>query len=415
MTAPISGNRLQLPLAQTVASDAVAKKPTLPLAPELASGGELSQKRLQLHSQDIAAFDPVGKLSVGPALLGGVAEKPLKSLGKQAAIGNALEVAGNALASAQAGLELAASLVSRPQFSALKNEAVGALAGAAAQMPQGIANTVAGAINNGTALQQVDVLQGIAHTQGPLAAGNLEAGAYSADQLGQYGGAVDPMAQYGGAVDPMAQFAQVAGGVGDLAGGMSDLASLRDAFKKPSLPESKPSSAKPSAPESKPSSAKPSVPDSKPSVKPSVPEIKPSILAGKGDDIAKGLLKTGGKALSRFVPGANIAMAGLDIANAVSTIKDPNASLGDKITSGIVAGGSALAATNIPIVSQVGGAISTGASIAGEVVKNFGGAIKDGAKAVGEGIKDTAKKVGEGIKDTAKKVGEGIKDFFKGW
>ncbi|QRK12669.1 hypothetical protein JQX13_23120 [Archangium violaceum] len=440
MTAPISGNRpIMLPQSQTT-SDVVAQKAVLPLALEQQSAPVEAKKRLAMP-QDITAFEQMSGGSARgamPALLGSVADNPLqKSLGKQTLINTHLEVAAKALATAQAGFELAAGIASQ-QFAGLRNEAAGALSGLSARMPLDIANSVAGAINSGTDLRQLDVLQGIAHTQGPLAAGNLEAGQYSADQLGQYGdqGSYGDYGGYGETVDPMSQF----GGVADLAGGVADLASgvadLGDAFRKPSskpsAPESKPSAkpsapdAKPSAPESKPS-AKPSAPESKPSAeKPSAPDAKPSSAAGKADDLAKSLLKTGGKAASRFVPGLNVAMAGLDIANAVKTIKDPNASLGDKITSGIVAGGSALAATNIPIVSQIGGAISTGASVAGEVVKNFGGAIKDGAKKVGEGIKhaaekvgegikDTAEKVGKGIKDTAEKVGKGIKDFFKGW
>jgi hypothetical protein len=383
MTAPISSGsaRFVIPQSQkTMPSDSVGKTPVEgTLAPV--------QKQRLPTALDTSVFEQEAARRGLPALPGNGGDSTLqKSLGKQALIGNKLEVAGNALATAQAGLELAASLASRPQFAGLRNEAASALSGVTARMPVDIANRVAGAINGGTDLHQLDVLQGLAHTQGPLAAGNLEAGPYSAEQLGQYG-------------DPAALAGQVLGGVSDLAGGVSDLG---DVFRKPA--------SKPSAPE-----LKPSAPESRPTAKPSAPDIKPSSVAGKADDIAKGLLKTGGKAAGRFVPGLNVAMAGLDIANAVTTIKDPKASLGDKVTSGIVAGGSVLAATNIPIVSQIGGAISTGASIAGEVVKNFGGDIKKGAEKIGKGIKDTAEKVGDGIKDTAKKVGEGIKDFFKGW
>ncbi|QRN94432.1 hypothetical protein JRI60_35615 [Archangium violaceum] len=393
MTAPISSGsaRYVLPQSQkTMPSDTVGKTPVEgTLAPV--------QKQRLPTALDTSVFEQEVARRGMPALPGNGGDNTLqKSLGKQALIGNKLEVAGNALATAQAGLELAASLASRPQFAGLRNEAASALSGVTARMPLDIANRVAGAINGGTDLHQLDVLQGLAHTQGPLAAGNLEAGPYSAEQLGQYG-------------DPTALAGQVLGGVSDLASGVSDLGGLGDMFRKPASKPSAPE-LKPSAPESRPT-AKPSTSD----IKPSAPDIKPSSVAGKADDIAKGLLKTGGKAAGRFVPGLNVAMAGLDIANAVTTIKDPKASLGDKVTSGIVAGGSVLAATNIPIVSQIGGAISTGASIAGEVVKNFGGDIKKGAEKIGKGIKDTAEKVGDGIKDTAKKVGEGIKDFFKGW
>jgi hypothetical protein len=408
MTTAISGNRPLMPTAATAPSEPLAQKNILP--------AEVSAKRMvSLPPQDLTSFVPAGKPSAGmPSLLGGDAG---------AVLGKALD----SLATARAGLEQVAGLASGglSQLAGLKGAAAGALTGAA-QMPLDIANQVAGAFNGGSGARQLDVLQGMSHSQGALSPANVEAGAYSAEQLGQY---ADP-SQYGAyAADPalegayadpglegayadpaagdLSQFfgvAELAGGAADLAGGVADLADLR----KPSAPQS-PSSSKPTGPSAP--DARPSAPDAKPST----PDVKPSSFANKADDLAKGALKTGGKALGRFVPGANIAIAGLDIANAVQTFKDPKASVGDKVTSGIIAGGSALAATNIPIVSQVGGAISTGVSLGSEVVKNFGGEIKDTAKKVGEGIKDTAEKVGEGIKDTAKKVGEGVKDFFKGW
>jgi hypothetical protein len=428
MTTAISGNRPLMPTAATAPSEPLAQKNVLPT--------ELSAKRMvSLPQQDLTAFVPAGKAAAGmPSLLGDTAG---------AVLGKALD----SLATARAGLEQVAGLASGglSQLAGLQGAAAGALAGAS-QMPLDIANQVAGAFNGGSGARQLDVLQGMAHSQGALSPANVEAGAYSAEQLGQYadpsqygayaadpglegayadpgleGAYADP-SQYGAYADPAAgdlsQFfgaAELAGGAADLVGGVADLADLR----KPSGPQS-PSSSKPTGPSAP--DARPSAPDAKPST----PNVKPSSFANKADDLAKGALKTGGKALGRFVPGANIAIAGLDIANAVQTFKDPKASVGDKVTSGIIAGGSALAATNIPIVSQVGGAISTGVSLGSEVVKNFGGEIKDVAKKVGEGvkdtaqkvgegIKDTAEKVGEGIKDTAKKVGEGVKDFFKGW
>ncbi|SEK54223.1 hypothetical protein SAMN05444354_101832 [Stigmatella aurantiaca] len=432
MTTAISGNRPLLPTAATAPSEPLAQKSVLP--------AEVSAKRMVANPQDLTAFAPAAKVASGmPALLGGAAGAVgQKVLGAQAVLGTALE----ALATAQAGLQQVAGLASGglAQFAGLQGAAAGALSGAA-QMPMNIANQVASAFNGGSGARQLDVLQGMAHSQGALSPANVEAGAYSADQLGQqyadpsqYGEYADP-SQYGAYADPgmegayadpaagdLSQFfgaAELAGGAAELVGGVADLANLR----KPSGPEGKPSAPQTQSP-SKPNGleSKPSAPDAKPSA----PDVKPSSFANKADDLAKGALKTGGKALGRFVPGANIAIAGLDIANAVQTFKDPNASVGDKVTSGIIAGGSALAATNIPIVSQVGGAISTGVSLGSEVVKNFGGEIKDVAKKVGEGvkdtaekvgegIKDTAEKVGEGIKDTAKKVGEGVKDFFKGW
>ncbi|MCY1041169.1 hypothetical protein OV208_07545 [Corallococcus sp. bb12-1] len=71
------------------------------------------------------------------------------------------------------------------------------------------------------------------------------------------------------------------------------------------------------------------------------------------------------KAAGRFAPGANIAIAAFDTANAVSTVRDPNASTTKKVTSVITAVGSIAAATNIPVVSQVGAAVSAVSSFVG--------------------------------------------------
>jgi hypothetical protein len=84
-----------------------------------------------------------------------------------------------------------------------------------------------------------------------------------------------------------------------------------------------------------------------------------------GKAVAKGALKTGAKAAGRFVPGLNIAIAGLDTATAVATLADSKASTGKKVTSVITAAGSIVAATNIPVVSQVGAAVSTVSSFIG--------------------------------------------------
>ncbi len=67
----------------------------------------------------------------------------------------------------------------------------------------------------------------------------------------------------------------------------------------------------------------------------------------------------------RFVPGANVAIAVADTANAVATLRDPNASFGRRAASVVTAIGSIAAATNIPIVSQVGAAVSTISSFVG--------------------------------------------------
>ncbi len=81
--------------------------------------------------------------------------------------------------------------------------------------------------------------------------------------------------------------------------------------------------------------------------------------------VAKGALKTGAKAAGRFVPGLNVGIAALDTAAAAATLADPKASTGKKITSCITAAGSIVAATNIPVVSQIGAAVSTVSSFIG--------------------------------------------------
>ena len=71
------------------------------------------------------------------------------------------------------------------------------------------------------------------------------------------------------------------------------------------------------------------------------------------------------KAAGRFAPGANIAIAAMDTAAAYSAVRDPNASTTKKVTSVITAVGSIAAATNIPVVSQAGAAVSAVSSFVG--------------------------------------------------
>ncbi len=81
--------------------------------------------------------------------------------------------------------------------------------------------------------------------------------------------------------------------------------------------------------------------------------------------VATSALKTGAKAAGRFVPGVNVGIAALDTAAAAATLADKDASIGKKVTSVITAAGSIVSATNIPIVSQVGAAVSTISSFIG--------------------------------------------------
>lgn len=88
-----------------------------------------------------------------------------------------------------------------------------------------------------------------------------------------------------------------------------------------------------------------------------------------GSAVARTGAKTVARGAGRFVPGVNIAIAALDTAEATATLADPNAGVGKKITSVITAAGSVASATNIPVVSQVGAAVSTVSSFVGAFFK----------------------------------------------
>jgi hypothetical protein len=72
-----------------------------------------------------------------------------------------------------------------------------------------------------------------------------------------------------------------------------------------------------------------------------------------------------GRAAARFAPGVNVAVAAMDVGIAAATLANPDASTTSKVTSVITAAGSIAAATNIPIVSQVGAAVSVVSSFVG--------------------------------------------------
>lgn len=74
---------------------------------------------------------------------------------------------------------------------------------------------------------------------------------------------------------------------------------------------------------------------------------------------------TAAKVAGRFVPGLNIGLAAVDVGQAARTWADPKSSTAAKATTTISAAGSVAAATNIPIVSQVGAGVSAVSSIVG--------------------------------------------------
>ncbi|MBI5549392.1 MAG: hypothetical protein HY901_36360 [Deltaproteobacteria bacterium] len=71
------------------------------------------------------------------------------------------------------------------------------------------------------------------------------------------------------------------------------------------------------------------------------------------------------RAAGRFAPGLNVAIAALDTASALSTLRDASASTGKKICSCMTAAGSTVSATNIPIASQLGAAVSIASGVVG--------------------------------------------------
>ncbi len=73
---------------------------------------------------------------------------------------------------------------------------------------------------------------------------------------------------------------------------------------------------------------------------------------------AKASAKTLARAGGRFVPGVNMALAAVDTARAAAVWSDPKAPLEKKVGASVTALGSSVAATNIPVVSQVGAAVS---------------------------------------------------------
>jgi hypothetical protein len=75
------------------------------------------------------------------------------------------------------------------------------------------------------------------------------------------------------------------------------------------------------------------------------------------------------KAAGRFAPGVNVAIAAIDVADAINTQRNPDASNGKKACAWITAAGSIAAATNIPVVSQIGAGVSIVGSFIGAFLK----------------------------------------------
>ncbi|MFY0530128.1 hypothetical protein ACN28I_45510 [Archangium gephyra] len=290
-----------------------------------------------------------GKLKTGGGLASGVAGIGLNAAGLANAIKNgeggqaisdsALLLGKSVLNTVKGGLDVASMVQSGKEFKNLKDAAQAAL-GANGQVGKNIAGKVAESVLSGKPLRDVDVLGELAKSKG--------AGANLGTTLKQ--GAADVFRGLGG--EKLA--GKIEGGISKA--GQKIATGGAAGFK----------------------------------------TADAAIDAAKGAEAAAKLgakgAGTAAKAAGRFAPGLNVGIAAIDTAIAAKTIADPKASVASKVTSGITAAGSIVAATNIPIVSQVGAAVSTASTVAGAVVENFG-AIKEGAK----------------------KAAEGVKNFFSGW
>lgn len=120
--------------------------------------------------------------------------------------------------------------------------------------------------------------------------------------------------------------------------------------------------------------------------------------------------KTAAKGLGRFAPGVNVAIAAYDTYHAAEVWRDPNSTGWQKGMASVTAVGSVLAATNIPIVSQVGAGVSLVTSVLENVSPQM---MADGARAVGRATVKAAQAVGGAARAAAGAVTEGAKSAVK--
>jgi hypothetical protein len=126
-----------------------------------------------------------------------------------------------------------------------------------------------------------------------------------------------------------------------------------------------------------------------------------AIARTAAEEGAKVGAKAAGKGLARFAPGVNIAIAAYDSYHAAQVWRDPKSTGWQKGMATATAVFSWAAATNIPVVSQVGAVLSIGTSVLENIkpesivhaAKAVGGAIANGAKAVGGAIVGGLKKL----------------------
>ncbi|HYI01310.1 hypothetical protein [Hyalangium sp.] len=313
-------------------------------------GGAVNQATADARA---SGTGPLGRLKAGAGLAGGAASVVSNGQGLADAIKNneggqaiaqhALGLGRGVLGVTKGALDTAAAIESTLAFNKIGKAATAAV-GNQGKLAGAIANAAAEAVHNGKPLRNVDVLASIAKGQGAWSNITNTTKMTVADKLRDAG--------FGNAAgkleNSVAKAGQKAAGVASTAGDAAQAAA------------------------------------------------KGAKVADGAIDAAKGAeaaLKVGAKGAGtaarlagRFAPGLNIAMAGVDTAIAARTLSDPKASIASKVTSSITAAGSIAAATNIPIVSQVGAGISAVSSVTGLAIENAG-KIKDGFKSLGDKIK----------------------------
>lgn len=317
----------------------------------------------------------LSKLKAGAGLAGGVngivtntqglVNAIKNGEGGQAIAANALGLTRGVIGTAQGALNTAAAIESTLGLGKVTKAAKDAV-GTPGKLGQAITSAVADAVHNGKALRDVDVLASIAKGQGTLSNLKTTVQMAVADKLraAHFEGAANKIE--GKVADAGRKAAQ---GLADAKNGVGK--AITEAGTKATGAAGK-------AAEGLADAAK------------GGKLVDGAIDAAKG---AESVLKVGAKGAGtaarlagRFAPGLNIAMAGVDTAIAARTWTDPKSTTADKVTSTITAAGSVVAATNIPIVSQVGAAVSAGSSIVGAALKN-GDKIKEGFHKLGDKLK----------------------------
>ncbi|KFE64715.1 hypothetical protein [Hyalangium minutum] len=243
---------------------------------------------------------------------------------------NALGLGRSILGAAKGGLDTAAAFTSAKDFGKLAEAAKGAVAGKGGAFAGAIANAAAEAAHKGGPLRHADAMASVLKEKGGV--GGLMAGGKMA---------VADLLRQGG-------FAGAAGKIekGVIQSGTKVVGNAIDAAQL----------------------------------------TKGAGAALKGIEAGAKGVGTAAKVAGRFAPGLNIGIAALDAGIAARTWADPKSSTAAKVTSTITAAGSAAAATNIPIVSQIGAGISAVSSITGMAIENAG-KIKEGFSKLGDKIK----------------------------